>query len=156
MKVRSWFVVAIVLCAWVAVATPAGEGTKYGEGVSGKEVVAIGELLTDPEAYVGKTIRVEGKITDVCPRMGCWIEISESVATSIKFKVKDGVIVFKPEVKGKEVLAEGVFTRVDMTREEALSYAEHLAEEKGEPFDPSTVTEPYVFYQIAGKGAVVR
>jgi hypothetical protein len=156
MNVRAWFVIAMVLCALVAVAAPAGEGTKYGEGVSGKEVVAIAELLTDPDAYVGKTIRVEGKITDVCPRMGCWIEISENEATSIKFKVKDGVLVFKPDVKGKEVVAEGVFTRIDMTRDEAIDYAEHLAEEKGEPFDPSTVTEPYVFYQIAGKGALIR
>jgi hypothetical protein len=156
MNVLTRLVVAMVLCALVSVAAPAGEGTKYGEGISGKKVVAIGELLADPDAYVGKTIRVEGEITDVCPRMGCWIEISESEAASIKFKVEDGVIVFKPEIKGKEVVAEGVFTRIDMTREEAIGYAEHLAEEKGEPFDPATVTEPYVFFQIAGKGAVVR
>jgi len=156
MNVRKWFVVAIVVCALVAVATPAGEGEKYGEGLTGKEVVAIAELMTDPDAYVGKTIRVEGKITDVCPRMGCWIQISESENASIKFKVKDGVIVFKPEIKGKVVIAEGVFTRIDMTRDEAIGYAEHLAEEKGESFDPATVTEPYVFFQIAGTGAVVR
>jgi hypothetical protein len=32
----------------------------------------------------------------------------------------------------------------------------HLAEEKGEEFDDSSITDATVFYQIEGVGAVVR
>ena len=40
------------------------------------EIVAIDALLADPAAYQGKTVRVEGMITDVCPKRGCWFDLA--------------------------------------------------------------------------------
>lgn len=134
----------------------AGEGTVYGEGLTDVQSVTLADLLDHPDTYVGKKIRVQGRIADVCPHMGCWIEIEDEDARSVRFKVDDGVIVFPVKIKGKQVEAEGVFTREELTREQAISRAEHHAEEKGESFDPSTIEGPVVFYQIRGIGAVVR
>ena len=135
----------------------ADDGKVYGEGVAAGETVRIGDIVTRPEAYVGKTLRVTGKITDVCPRMGCWIDIQEEGhARTIRFKVDDGVIVFPVEAKGRNVVAEGVLRKIELTKEQAIAQARHEAEETGKEFDPASVTGPVVQYRIQGTGAVVR
>jgi len=143
-----------LLCVATVPAT-AQEPTAVGGPLTLVESVGIGELLADPESYVGKTVQVRGQITDVCPRMGCWVDIEDGDKT-IRFKVNDGEIVFPVEAKGRRIVAEGVLMRIEMTREEAVGYARHLAEEKDEPFDPASVTGPMKIYQIQGAGAVMR
>jgi hypothetical protein len=134
----------------------AGKETVYGSGVKVSQPVAIGDLLDHPETYLGKRIRVDGQITGVCPRMGCWIDIADEKGHSIRFKVKDGEIVFPMEAKGKSVAAEGVLTKLELSAEEALDHARHMAEEKGEPFDESSVEGPLTLYRIQGEGARVE
>ena len=121
------------------------------------EPVSIVQLLSDPDRYVGKRVQVQGRVGDVCPKAGCWIEITaDDGDRAVRFKVEDGVIVFPMEAKGKRVSAEGIFTRIEMTEKQALSYAKHLAEEKGQPFDPDSFSGPRHVYQILGAGAVVE
>jgi len=135
----------------------AGEEQVYGAGLTDGTSVALVDLLRDPETFVGKKVRVEGRVRDVCPRRGCWIEIESSDGErSVRFKVQDGVIVFPMEAKGRPVTAEGTFTRMELTQEQAVGYLEHMAEERGEPFDPAEVKGALTVYQIRGEGAVIR
>ncbi|MDQ7007906.1 MAG: DUF4920 domain-containing protein [Acidobacteriota bacterium] len=137
---------------------PAGiTGKVYGQGVSSAETVPISQLLANPEKWLGKTVRVEGTITGVCEKRGCWITIgSDKEFQDLRIKVDDGVIVFPVEAKGRYAVAEGVFTKIEMSLEQTIRYKKHHAEEHGEEFDPASVTEPLVFYQIKGTGAVIR
>ncbi|MCL4279076.1 MAG: DUF4920 domain-containing protein, partial [Ignavibacteriaceae bacterium] len=99
----------------------------------------------------------EGEVLDVCPNMGCWMEIKSDVeGEKIKVKVKDGDIVFPVEAKGKTALVEGTIYKIELTQEKAIEHFEHIAEEKGETFDPSTITGPMTIYQIKGLGAVIQ
>jgi hypothetical protein len=134
------------------------EGKAYGEPLTDADTVKISALLASPDDYLGKVVRVEGLVTGVCEKRGCWISIAseEEEFTEIRVKVDDGVIVFPVEAKGKHAVAEGVFVKVEMSMEQTLRYREHHAQEHGEEFDPSTVTEPLVYYQIKGRGAVIR
>ena len=135
----------------------AGKGKTYGEPLTGSDITAISQLLSDPEPYVGKTVRVEGVITGVCEKRGCWITLaSDEEFEELRIKAKDGVIVFPIKAKGKKAIAEGVFTKIEMNMEQTLKYQEHHAEEHGEEFDPASVTEPLVYYQVNVTGAVVR
>lgn len=74
----------------------------------------------------------------------------------IRIKVKDGVIVFPKDAKGHQATAEGVFTKLDLDLEQTRTFLEHQAEEQGQAFDPTTVEEPMVYYQIKGTGAVIH
>jgi len=51
-------------------------------------------LLAKPADYVGKTVQVKGKITEVCQMMGCWIYVADAQGNKIRVKVNDGEIVF--------------------------------------------------------------
>ncbi|RMG45841.1 MAG: DUF4920 domain-containing protein [Acidobacteria bacterium] len=148
----------LVLALAAAVPARSGDtGKVYGRGVSGPATLTIDKLLADPERWVGKTVRVEGLIVDVCPMRGCWIDLAgKSDFKTVRFKVKDGEIVFPVELKGRRAVVEGVLTRIELTREQAIARARHEAEERGEPFDPASVDGPRTLYIIKGAGAVVR
>jgi hypothetical protein len=150
---------ALAFCLLAATLTAAApEGKVYGKGVAAGEAVAVSELVAHPDAYVGKVVRVEGLVTDVCPRRGCWMTLAgDKEFQTIRIKVDDGVIVFPMDAKGKHAVAEGVFTKIDLTPEQALEHARHLAEEMGAPFDAAKAKDlPTAIYQINGTGAVLR
>jgi hypothetical protein len=147
-----------VLIILAALPLAAGDGKAYGEPLTGKETMPIHQLLEDPTPYLGEVVRVEGLITGVCEKRGCWMSLAsdEKEFEEIRIKVDDGVIVFPMEAKGKHAVAEGVLTKIEMTMEETIAYKKHHAEEHNEEFDSASVTEPLVFYQIQGTGAVIR
>lgn len=130
---------------------------KYGKEITLKEKTKISEITNKPEEFVGKTVLVEGEVLDVCSAAGCWMELkSDDETGKIKIKVRDGDIVFPMSAKGKKAVVEGTVYKIELTKEEALEYYEHLAEEKGAEFDPSTVTGPVTIYQIKGLGAEIN
>ncbi|HEY6626302.1 MAG TPA: DUF4920 domain-containing protein [Ignavibacteriaceae bacterium] len=121
------------------------------------EKTKISDILADPESYLDQTVLVEGEILDVCPMMGCWMELkSDDGEGMIKVKVKDGEIVFPVEAKGSTALVEGKVYKIELTQEKAIQHFEHVAEEKGETFDPTTITGPMTIYQIKGLGAEIH
>lgn len=133
------------------------EGKTYGDGVKLAESVAISEIVDDPRSFDGKTVRVEGMVIDVCPKRGCWFEMAgDAPGKKMRFKVKDGVMVFPMDAKGKYAVAEGVVAVQELSLEETKKYAAYQAEEKGEDFDPASVTEAEMIVRIDGTGAVVR
>jgi len=148
----------LILIVIASLPAVAGDGKAYGEPLTGKDTMAIHTLLEDPDPYLGEVVRVEGLITGVCEKRGCWMSLAsdEKEFEEIRIKVDDGVIVFPMEAKGKHAVAEGVLTKIEMTMDETVAYQKHHAEEHNEEFDPASVTEPLVFYQIKGTGAVIR
>lgn len=149
-------VAVLVVAAFCAAPRAETAGQVYGAGLTEATKVSTLELLEHPQDYVGKLVRVEGRVADVCPHRGCWIDIvGEGAQRAVRFKVEDDVIVFPLEIKGRHVVAEGRFTAQELDHEATLRWEEHLAEERGEPFDPASVEGPRTYYRIEGSGAVV-
>ena len=147
--------IALLLVALSAATVLAAD---YGEKLSDAEVVEIATLLETPEDYVGKTVKVEGRVTGVCAHRGCWIEIAgEEDFESLRFKVEDGVMVFPAEAVGHVATAEGVFTKIELTPEQTMSMHKAGCEkEEGATCDHGMPEEGGVVYQLAGTGAVVE
>lgn len=146
----------VLLFLFVAV-TSFSQNDKYGKEISLKEKTTISKILSQPEEFVGKTVLVEGEILEVCAMAGCWMELkSDAENQKVKIKVKDGDIVFPVEAKGKNALVEGIVYKIELTKEEAIEYYEHVAAEQGTEFDTATVTGPITLYQIKGIGAEIN
>ena len=129
---------------------------KLGAPLALKSPTPIPDLNAKPSDYVGKTVQVKGKVTEVCQMMGCWMMIVDpDTKASVRIKVKDGEIVFPKDAPGKVAVAEGKFTKIELTKEQAIAQAQHEAEENSKPFDPASVKGPATIYQIAGTGAVI-
>ncbi len=137
--------------------TPAPlEGTVYGTGVALPEATPLSAILADIPRYDGQKVRVEGTVTEVCAKRGCWMEIAGDQAfQSLRFKVEDGVITIPIEAKGRYAVAEGTVHKIELTPEDAQAMREHEAEEQGKPVD-STTPLPTFAVRLAGAGAVIR
>lgn len=140
---------AFVAAASVALAAQ----EKFGAGVQIDQPTPIADIVKNPEAFVGQTIRVDGTATAVCQHMGCWMAVSESDkadAPTVRLKVEDGVIVFPVSAKGKAVSAEGVFERIKSDDVEGNEAASEHAKHQAKP-DASTAK-----YQLKATGAIVK
>jgi hypothetical protein len=131
------------------------EGEPYGEELTLAALTPVSDIVASPDAYVGERVLIEGTVTDVCDKAGCWMQI-ESGSAEIQVKVDDGVIVFPTSARGRTALVEGVVERRDLTAEEAFAAAAHRAEERGEPFDSTAVHTATTIYRIRGHGALIR
>ena len=65
-------------------------------------------------------------------------------------------MVFPMSAKGQYAVAEGVVRKIPLNLAQSKRYMAHQVEEKGEPFDPNTVTEPLTLVRLDGVGAVLR
>lgn len=140
-----------------ATAPAASAGQSFGAGVKLTEATPIAAVLAAPKDFAGKTVRAEGMIVDVCPKRGCWFDMAGAEpGQKLRFKVVDGEMVFPVDAKGKYAVAEGVVSVKEMSLEDSVAYAKYQAEEKGEAFDPASVTAPITVVRIDGTGAQIR
>jgi uncharacterized protein DUF4920 len=147
----------LVLLAFLALTPALRADQTLGSGVKEPETTSVSKILANPDAYVGRTVRIEGQVVNVCPMKGCWMELEErDGGARFRVKVDDGVIVFPVTAKGKIAVAEGTVESIPMSREQYVAWLQHLAEERGQPFDPKTVGEgPFRILQLRGTGARV-
>lgn len=139
-----------------AAAPAAAEGKTFGAPLQLTEKVSITKLLADPVAFKDQKVQVEGMITDVCPKRGCWFEMAgEGPGEKLRFKVQDGVMVFPMDAKGQRAVAEGVVSVTELTLEESREHAEYQAKEYGKEYDPASITKPTTVVQLDGTGAVL-
>jgi hypothetical protein len=145
----------LLIAATFAVAALSAADLKLGKPLTLKEPLPLATVLAKPADYVGKTIQVKGKITEVCEMMGCWMDLTNDAGQKIRIKVNDGEIDFPKDGAGKMAVAEGKLTKSELSKEQAIARAKEDAEDKGKAFDPASVTGPQTVYQIQGSGAII-
>lgn len=152
---RCLLLVTLLLVVLTPVATRGAE--TFGAAPTVKDATPIAQLLANPAAFQGKTVRVEGVVTGVCTMMGCWMALAPSdtpKGPGILIKVDDGVIVFPRSARGKRATAQGVVERVGSADAEGQEAAREHAEHEGRHASPSGSTET-VRWQIKTTGAII-
>jgi hypothetical protein len=140
-----------LLMVSMSVATRGAE--TFGAAPTVSEATPIAQLLAKPADFQGKTVRVEGIVTDVCTMMGCWMGLAPTDApkgAAVLIKVDDGVIVFPTSARGKRATAQGVVERVGTADAEGQEAAREHAEHEGR-----AKAEGAAHWQIKATGAIV-
>lgn len=147
---------SLALAAAIATSLSFAAELKLGKPLTLKEAQSVDAILASPEKFVGKTVQIKGRITEVCQMMGCWMNIVDpDSGKMLRIKVNDGEIEFPKNGSGRMAIAEGTLTKQELSKERAIADAKHEAEEMGRKFDPSTVKGPVTRYMIRGTGAIV-
>ncbi len=142
----------LLLSAGLSLAAP----VKLGSPFTLADSVPVGKIITAPANYVGKTVQVKGKVTEVCQMAGCWMSLSDAETGKLmRIKVNDGDLFFPKESIGKMAIAEGKLVKIELTREQAIAIAKHEAEEQGRKFNSAAVKTGTTIYQIQGTGALI-
>lgn len=130
---------------------------KFGVGAKFADAVPMTTIMKNPESYVGKEVTVTGTIVDVCAKRGCWMQLTSDYKNEkVRIKVNDGEMVFPLDARGKKAAAKGTFKKMELTLEQTKSHLQHIAEENKKKFDPASVKEAMVVYQVQATGAVIE
>ena len=132
----------------------AADSARYGEGVTLDKAVAIEQLLAKPADYLGQEIRVDGTITGVCKKRGCWMQLTDEKGNGVRIKVEDGVIVFPATSMGQKASAQGVFEGIPAGVQAKKHEGKEHEGEKHEACDSKPTGE--MIYFIKGTGAVIE
>lgn len=148
--------ILLLLAASLFIASPSFAKT-YGKGVTLEETTLVSVILDNPDDYIGKKVRIEGMIIDVCSKRGCWMYVAgDRPHEKIQIKVLDGEIVFPMSAMGHIGIVEGIVEELQMSEQDKLNYLKHMAEEKGKPFDPSQLDSGKRFIRLVGLGAEIN
>lgn len=129
---------------------------QFGPAFATSNSVAVSQILSDPAAYVNKTVTVRGTVSEVCQKKGCWLQFKTDAAAPVfRLKVRDGDMVFPVSARGKTAYATGLLSANHMTLAQSRDYLAHRAEEQGEPFDASSV-QPLTVYQLAPVSVLIE
>ena len=90
-----------------ATAAPSADWTHSGEAFTVKESLAAADLLANPASFDGKTVLVEGRVADVCSKMGCWMVVAHEDQT-MRVRMKGHAFFVDKQGKGKDCRIEGV------------------------------------------------
>ena len=144
---------------WIALALVASccaAEMKLRKPLALKEPVPIATLIANAAEYLGKPVQVRGKVTEVCQMAGCWMNLRDAGGRMVRIKVNDGELEFPKDSAGRTAIAEGTFSKIELTREQAVAQAKHEADEMGRKFDAGSIKTGKTTYQIQGSGAVIE
>ena len=149
-------IISLLMLSLLAIGT-LSEARTFGAAMTVQKTTQVSEIFKNPKEYVGRKVKIKGLVVDVCAKRGCWLYIAgDKPFQKIQIKVDDGVIVFPMSARGKTATVEGVVEQLEMTREEAIAYHKHLAEERGQKFNPASVRGDEATYRIRGTGADIE
>ena len=133
---------------------------QFGAVVDKTKVVALAEIVKSPDKYLNKEIVVEGIISEVCAKRGCWMTLvakdSPDGKAQLRIKVNDGEMVFPLTARGKMAYAVGVLVSFTLNKHQAIEFLKHKAEEGKQPFDESKVLGPLTIFQLNTTGALIE
>ncbi len=127
------------------------DGTLFGNDLDVAIIkVSVTDIFSNPDSYTGKTVLVEGTVSEVCQAMGCWIVITDGtnnirVMTLHKFFMPKDLGTVKTQV-------QGVFDIKEITEEQAKHFAE---ESKNPSVKPEDIKGPQKMYRIKTTGVKV-
>lgn len=92
----------------------------------GRPLTELSSILAEPERFRDQVVRTEGRIAQVCQRMGCWMELREGATGPAVRVPMAGHSFFLPrDVAGRRAMLEG---RVEL-RELSPDVRAHLESE---------------------------
>ncbi len=118
----------------------------HGEPITVENATALNELMTNPDAFVGQTILVEGHVTGRCQGSSCWVSLDTGDPEAPFFvRSADHSFAFPEACDNSNVRIQGVWTVITPEVEE------HEHEEGEEEMEEGHVCpEPQYFLDPVG------
>lgn len=128
----------------------AGSSKHYGAPFGESSTVVLADALAKPADYKDKAVRLEGTITDVCQKEGCWLVLTDGKQT-MRIHMKGHAFAVPKDISGRKIVVEGVIEV--KTIPEAM--AKHLAEESKTGPDPATIKGDQTIVRMMASGVEV-
>ena len=129
------------------------DSNHFGEKIEANNAMSVGELTEKMAGKAKMKAKVEGEVTAVCQKKGCWMTLKQDNGDDMRVTFKDYGFFMPLDISGKTIVAEGEAvadtTSVDMLR--------HYAEDEGLPQEEiEKITEPKIEISFVANGVVIK
>lgn len=135
-----------------AAAAAAGEWSHYGQPFAGTDIKPATEVLGDPASFVDQTVIVEGKVTDVCQKAGCWMVITDDERT-MRVLMKDHSFAVDKGGTGAHCRVEGQIMAKEVDPEEVAHFE---SESANTDQMPEKQAKDNIVYQLVATGVAMK
>ena len=97
--------------------------------------------------------KVEGKVTSVCQKKGCWMNVESADGSEMFVRFKDYGFFMPLDLAGQEVVMQGKAFKEVVSVDELRHYAE---DEGKSPEEIAQITEPKAEYRFMASGVVIK
>ena len=109
---------------------PLPAGRDFGAGLTLATTTSLVDVVASPERHFEAPILVEGRLTDLCMKKGCWTVLADGKA-SVRVRFQDYGFFLPKDALGARALVEGVAQIRTLSEREARHYASES--QNGEP-----------------------
>ncbi len=139
----------------VALAQPpegeANKGMIFGEKIEPTDAITTDELSQKLEDTKKLNVKVQGVVTQVCSKKGCWFKL-KTANGDVMVKMKDYGFFVPISMQGKTVVAEGIAEK----KVTSIKVLRHYAEDAGKTKEEiEAIKEPKVEILLQVSGIVV-
>ncbi len=155
MKTLFLFLAVILITASAIAQPPKGPvtpGTTFGTKTSLTGAIPAAQLSQLLQEDQTREVKVSGKVTDVCPKKGCWLSLEMPGNTKVFVKMKDYGFFVPVELIGKTLVIEGQAKIITTSVAELKHYAEDAKKSKQEI---DAITEPEQEIRLTANGIVI-
>jgi hypothetical protein len=163
------FPLALVLCTTVSFAqTPAADPKPqepkpaakqldpkawdhFGAGIAEGAATPLATVLKDPESFTGKPVRIEGPITAVCAKKGCWMHLGKQ-QPPVMVRFQDYGFFVPLDAAGRTTIVEGTMTM----KQETVAETKHYLEDAGKHDEAAKVTEGRKLFHFLATGVAIK
>lgn len=150
------FNLCVITClSACAQSTPSStDGKHFGARITPENAIAYEEVMPQMETADSLSMKVIGKVKEVCQKKGCWMTLVSDQPGYPEMRVtfKDYEFFMPKDLSGKRVVIEG-FAQVTTTPVDVLR---HYAEDaKKSPEEIAAITEPKREVAFEATGVVI-
>jgi hypothetical protein len=117
-----------------------------------RPIIPASRLLADPASFVDQQVRVEGRVADVCQKMGCWMVVADG-DESMRVTMKDHDFAVDKQGAGSDCQIDGTVIAKKLDPEEVAHFESESAEGA---VIPEKSVEGDVVYEIVAVGVRMR
>lgn len=118
----------LVPAAHAEAPAPGADAVRVGAAITTKKATDIGKLARAPKKYVGRTVRIEGTVKQVCQGAGCWVEVASASGATFLAKSLDESVLLPKDCAGRRITVQGVVTMTPAPEAAAHRHEEPAAE----------------------------
>jgi hypothetical protein len=128
---------------------------RRGFGLTANTVaISVGEGASKAEEYKGKMVKVQGKVSEVCAKKGCWFALTDDAGNVMRITSKGYKFFVPKDAVGKLAVVEGELEVKMLDVATAQHYEDDRVEGTGEK--AKKVTEPQRSVSVAAIGLEMK
>jgi len=138
-RLLCWGAAAVLALLAVPVSSteePLPKGRDFGAGVTLARTTSLTAIVAAPERYADAPVLLQGRLTDLCMKKGCWTVLTDGDAF-VRVRFQDYGFFLPPDALGAPALVQGVTELRTLSEREAR----HIAAEARDG-DPDAIEGP--------------